>query len=266
MLICYFVTCIVFLMGFPLFSKVFLIILCAVLLLPYPKSNAVVYPDAVGFTPDVPFTVALFTSDSGKKGLVCSGVLLNKSWVLTAAHCVTNYDIKSVVSSEFFVSKKEVFIPTRIVYHSEYDPSTKLYDIALIQLDRPVDYIDVFPIVASNDSSLINFEFLEFQGFGVNEKGFAPTGVASGSGSFSLDSGFSSLPYFDPDLLLSLTSFSSKTCVGDSGGPLFARFASNFYVVGVSSFGSTNCSDPAPMFFTRVSSFSDWIDSTISTP
>lgn len=209
-------------------------------------------------------TVALFTSPDASAGLVCSGVLVNKSWIVTAAHCVKDYKILSATPASSFISKKEVLRVSLTVFHEKYNKENRVYDIALIKLDSPSKSVDVFPIIVSNDSSLINFSFLKFYGFGVNEEGFSPLGVSSGSAYYDLTAGFDNLPGFNPDVVISLVSSSSKTCVGDSGGPLVASFGSETYLVGISSFGPSVCTNATPMFFSRVSAVSDWILSKIS--
>lgn len=244
--------------------KFFVFFVIVFFLLSVIPSKAIVFPKNVSTSKAQESTAALFLSPDGSSGLVCSGVFLNPSWVLTAAHCVTEYDIRSIVPSASFISKDEVLYPSKIIFHDKYDSGTKLYDIALIELSTPSKNVSFFPVLVSNDSSLLNFSFLEFHGFGVNENGFSPTSVSSGSASFSLSSGFDSLPYFNPDLLIPLVSQSSKTCIGDSGGPLLASFASETYIVGISSFGSMDCTDSAPMFFTRLSSFNDWVYSRVN--
>lgn len=50
----------------------------------------------------------------------------------------------------------------------------------------------------------------------------------------------------------------------DSGGPLQTTIgnACVFDIIGIVSYGSTNCGS-APGIYTRVSSFTDWIEKTV---
>lgn len=52
-------------------------------------------------------------------------------------------------------------------------------------------------------------------------------------------------------------------CDGDSGGPLVHHVDGRDVLIGVASFGKTAC-DEGPSGHARVSSFRDWIDSTIA--
>lgn len=52
------------------------------------------------------------------------------------------------------------------------------------------------------------------------------------------------------------------TCQGDSGSGLVARFNEIFYVHGVTSSGFS-CATRLPAFYTRVSSYIDWIEGIV---
>ena len=56
----------------------------------------------------------------------------------------------------------------------------------------------------------------------------------------------------------------SFTCMqGDSGGPMTCKVDDTWYVVGVASFGVVFCQG-VPMVYTRVSSYVDWVDDTMT--
>ena len=48
------------------------------------------------------------------------------------------------------------------------------------------------------------------------------------------------------------------TCIGDSGGPLMVK-GNEEIVIGVTSWGTTNCNENAPSVFARVSNQLQWI-------
>jgi secreted trypsin-like serine protease len=70
-------------------------------------------------------------------------------------------------------------------------------------------------------------------------------------------------PSLIPDTVVCASAPGRKTCLGDSGGPVVMKGIPN-YVVGVVSWGSTNCSaDNAPGVYTRVAAYSRWIDDVV---
>ena len=52
------------------------------------------------------------------------------------------------------------------------------------------------------------------------------------------------------------------TCFGDSGGPLVVQSEGRFIQIGITSFGSTDCSGPS--VFSTVAYSLDWISAVIS--
>lgn len=50
---------------------------------------------------------------------------------------------------------------------------------------------------------------------------------------------------------------------GDSGGPLKVKIGDTFYVVGINSFNLA-CGSSFPSFYTKVSSYIEWIQEVIN--
>lgn len=51
---------------------------------------------------------------------------------------------------------------------------------------------------------------------------------------------------------------------GDSGGPLVFRNGNVWTLIGIVSFGSTDCNIRIPAIYTRVSYYRNWIDSVVA--
>ncbi|MBV9346265.1 MAG: trypsin-like serine protease, partial [Gammaproteobacteria bacterium] len=58
-----------------------------------------------------------------------------------------------------------------------------------------------------------------------------------------------------------------KSCLGDSGGPVVFTNGRPTYLVGIVSWGKTNCAgDVMPGVYTRVAAYTDWIDDVLRAP
>lgn len=103
-------------------------------------------------TTQVPWQAALFAQNSrGEAGYVCSGSLIDKQWVLTAAHCfnldtinrqpITDYYIAvGTVDLEQITSSDRLIRVDRQIIYPAYNATLNLdNDIALLRLAQPVD-------------------------------------------------------------------------------------------------------------------------------
>ncbi|XP_025836493.1 chymotrypsin-2-like [Agrilus planipennis] len=220
-----------------------------------------------------PYQVSLRWGFLSTPSHMCGASIISPSMVLTAAHCIEDYGTYTVVAG--LLNRVESTSSTQsrsvrsIISHENWpggsDPGP--WDIALMRVTTP------FTLTSS------------VQPVGLPNQGDNVSGSVVISGWGRTSSSVSTLPrtlqYVNLEILpnnqcaidlISVLGYSDPldssmictsgrryegTCSGDSGGPL----VQDGVQVGVVSWGITPCGNTiAPSVFTKVSSYSDWIN------
>ncbi|XP_026108466.1 trypsin-like [Carassius auratus] len=219
-----------------------------------------------------PWQVSIHVSGSSHN---CGGTLINKDWVLSAAHCFQDFVLSDVVMyfgrlSQSGSNPDETSrTASQVFNHPDYNSPPFDNDIALVQLSSSVTFSDyIKPVCLAAAGSV----------FGAGTESWV-------TGWGRLQAGALQLPDMLQEVMIPIVSdsdcekayegtFTSNMlcagllnqggkgpCQGDSGGPILSSNSSLWIQSGIVSFGK-GCAEPTfPTVFAKVSQFQDWIKS-----
>ncbi|XP_074599793.1 brain-specific serine protease 4-like [Brevipalpus obovatus] len=242
---------------------------------------------------EFPWTVSIKFSDSMRHH--CGGTILDDEWILTAAHCLSNYrasDFRVRLGAIGTSGREAIEVGIKsIIIHEDFNfPRPMSNDIALLRLDRSMNFTQyIIPVclpTSSESSQEINPhsrsratvvgwgwttydknkfpagqspEILQKVDVEVIEKDMCSMWFLSRGRRVTLDS---------KQFCAGYEKGGKDSCRGDSGGPLILKENSTntYYIIGIVSAG-IECAEPSmPGVYTRVSAYLDWIQDKIERP
>merc|ERR1711970_1076594 len=254
---------------------------------PVSSSNRIVGGKEVNPKGKLPYQVYFnpckCTSDGMCRCGMCGGTIVNKKFVITAAHCYNSMftDLRVIVGEHNLCDGVneggKVVKVKKITLHPDYNSKKVDNDIAVLELAEDLTFTDKIKPACLPSSETKDYSGSASTisgwggtiGYGPNDQqpqqpkqcGLKETMVKVLTGSDSKCS--RALGTSSSTIKLCAWSKNTDGCQGDSGGPLTVPENGKYALVGVVSYG-WGCASSAPGIYARVQGFLPWIKNLIS--
>merc|ERR1712227_427686 len=255
---------------------------------PVSSSNRIVGGKEVNPKGKLPYQVYFNPCKCNSDGMcrcgMCGGTIVNKKFVITAAHCYNSMftDLRVIVGEHNLCDGVneggKVIKVKKITLHPDYNSRTVDNDIAVLELAEDLTFTDKI-----KPACLPSSETKDYSGSASTISGWGGT-IGYGRNEqqpqqpkqctlketivkliSSSDPICSKLPGLATSSKIKLCAFAkdTDTCQGDSGGPLTVPENGKYTLVGVVSYG-WGCASSTPGIYARVQGFLPWIKNLIS--
>ncbi|CAN0005160.1 unnamed protein product [Bubo scandiacus] len=222
-----------------------------------------------------PSQISLQYYSGGSWHHTCGGSLIQRNWVMTAAHCVDRNMNFRVVAGEHNLNRndgsEQVFSVSKIIINPSWNSNNAAggYDIALLRLASYAtlnSYVQL-AVLPQQGSILPNDYPCYITGWGLTRTNGQLSSVLLQAYLPVVDYQICSSPSYwgstvKPTMVCAGGDGVRSGCQGDSGGPLHCAVNGQYQVHGVTSFVSSLGCNVArkPTVFTRVSAYISWIN------
>jgi hypothetical protein len=206
----------------------------------------------------------------------CGGSIINKKWIVTAAHCTQNSSGGAVLPSDMSiivgtnnphnVLEGKTYSISEVIVHESFDSQTLVNDIALLKVADSINFSNAIPVKFTSADDVANGAIIPgvmswVTGWGLTNVSpqVLPTSLQKAQlpivSNAQASVVWGTIP--STDIMAGYLNGNKDACNGDSGGPMVVPVLGEYKLAGIVSWGSTNCNTYGA--YTRVADFENWI-------